>query len=190
MSSFYQYLGLLPEHWLAFMSAGPFLADRLITWFWPWGRKKLDALPRRRLIFIWLIVVGVFWSGFAAWNDEHQARVNAEQSASRSGASALSPPQTKLLRLLGKYQEQFSVHKLIVGRDGSLYFDGDQDKGKDVNFVRELFGKIDPIRLANFEDLMESMPPEYVRFFPEMRLDSPFVVGITEAGSTYLRSHP
>jgi hypothetical protein len=54
------------------MSAGPFLADRLITWFWPWGRQKLDALPHRRQVFLWLMVAGVFWSGFLAWRDEKQ----------------------------------------------------------------------------------------------------------------------
>ena len=38
LSEFYIYLSLLPTHWLAFMSAGPFLLDQLISWFWPSGR--------------------------------------------------------------------------------------------------------------------------------------------------------
>ena len=60
------------------MSAGPFLADRLATWFCPWCRQTLDSLPHRRQIFLWLIVAGVFWSGFAAWREEHRTRVDAE----------------------------------------------------------------------------------------------------------------
>ena len=36
---------------------------------------------------------------------------------------------------------------------------------------------------------MESMPIDYLRVFPEMRWDSPFVVGVTEAGSNYIRNH-
>ena len=60
------------------MSAGPFLADRLITWLWPWGRRQLDALPHRRQIFLWIIVIGVFWSGFSAWREERGSRLAAE----------------------------------------------------------------------------------------------------------------
>jgi hypothetical protein len=75
LSDFYNYLAILREHWLAFMSAGPFLVDRLITWFWPWGRYKLDTFPHRRQIFLWFIVFGVFWAGFSAWRDEHQVRL-------------------------------------------------------------------------------------------------------------------
>jgi hypothetical protein len=80
VSDLYIYLVLLRDHWLTFMSAGPFLADRLITWFWPWGRRKLDNLPQRRQIFVWLIVLGVFWSGFSAWREEKTAREAAEQT--------------------------------------------------------------------------------------------------------------
>jgi len=76
------------------MSAGPFLADRLITWLWPWGRRFLDGFPHRRQIFVWLIVLGVFWAGFAAWKDEHQARLVAGK-----------PPLDPLML----YQDGFSV---------------------------------------------------------------------------------
>lgn len=60
------------------MSARPFLVDRLITWLWPWGRRQLEALPHRRQIFIWLVVIGVFWSSFSVWRQERDERVSVE----------------------------------------------------------------------------------------------------------------
>jgi hypothetical protein len=74
LSDFPTYLDALRGHLLAFLSAGPFLIDRLITWFWPWGRKKLDAFPHRRSLFLWVIIVGIFYAGFLAWRDEHDAK--------------------------------------------------------------------------------------------------------------------
>src|SRR5262249_54453813 len=35
----------------------------------------IHSLPQRQQIFLWLIVLGVFWAGFSAWRDEHQARL-------------------------------------------------------------------------------------------------------------------
>jgi hypothetical protein len=36
---------------------------------------------------------------------------------------------------------------------------------------------------------MESMPAEYVRFIPETRMDSPFVVLVTEEGMRFLQGN-
>jgi hypothetical protein len=77
------------------MSAGPFLADRLITWFWPWGRKQLDNWRHRRQIFLWLIIIGVFWAGFSAWREERDQRLTAEAArdqAQRDLSSSRSTP--------------------------------------------------------------------------------------------------
>jgi hypothetical protein len=102
-----------------------------------------------------------------------------------------SPVQIRLLSLIEKYQQQFATKKLIIGRDGGLYFDDDPKKGNDINLARDVYGYIDPIRLTNFQDLMEEMPIEYLRFLPESRLGNPFVVNITEMGSRYLKAaHP
>src|SRR5271166_760986 len=40
----------------------------------------------------------------------------------------LTPAQEQLLSLIAKYQGRFVVSKLIVGRDGKLYFDGQPEK--------------------------------------------------------------
>ncbi len=43
--------------------------------------------------------------------------------------------------------------------------------------------------LAKFEELVDDMPTEYVRLYPEFRMGSPFVLGITREGSLYLHGH-
>jgi len=101
----------------------------------------------------------------------------------------LAPVQERLLELLVKYQRQFATHKLVVSRvNGGLHFDGEPEKGADINLIQELYGEGDEAaRAAQFEELMESMPTEYVRFYGETRLDNPFVVSVTEPGMAYLR---
>jgi hypothetical protein len=58
MADFYGYLHALFVHWLWLMSAGPFLADRLISWLWPYGRKRLDGFvgEKRRRISLWFMI--------------------------------------------------------------------------------------------------------------------------------------
>jgi len=97
------------------------------------------------------------------------------------------PPQERLLGLLADYQRQYAADKLIVGRNGRLYFDNDQNKGKEVSLLRDLYGSDDLTNQRTFERLVESMPPEYLRLLPEMRWDSPFVISVTEAGLRYLK---
>jgi hypothetical protein len=79
------------------------------------------------------------------------------------------------------------VTKLIIGQDGNLYFDDEPMKGKNINFIMELYGSNASADQKNFVALTESLPLEYIRFFPEMRWDSPFVVSVTEQGIRYMR---
>ena len=104
----------------------------------------------------------------------------------------LAPEQERTLELLVKYQKKFATNKLIIGRKtGKLHFDGDPEKGKEISLVHELYGVGigDVARAAQFEKLLESMPPDYVRFYGESRFDNPFVISVTEAGMKYLRSN-
>lgn len=115
--------------------------------------------------------------------------INNIQSSLPS-AKILSPSQERLLTLIADYQRKYASNKLIISRtDGRLVFDGNPDKGKEVSLVRDLYGAIDSGKEKEFVELMESMPIDYLRVFPEMRWDSPFVVGVTEAGSNYIRNH-
>ena len=49
-------------------------------------------------------------------------------------------------------------------------------------------GGEDVARASQFEKLLESMPPEYIRFYSESRFDNPFVISVTESGMRYLRT--
>ncbi len=61
-------------------AGGLFGLDAFAQRNWEWLRQRLDRIPpttRRRLEFAALIVA-FFYSGFAAWSDEHAARLAAE----------------------------------------------------------------------------------------------------------------
>jgi hypothetical protein len=142
----------------------------------------------------WILIFGgpligllwLFWTSSAT--TQPPQKVISKPTASDISGPTLTPSQEQLLSLIAKYQRIFTATKLIIGRDGSLYFDGEPAKGRDVNFVTELFGSPEPSAQKNFVDLMESIPQEYIRFFPEMRWNSPFVVAVTERGMKYLRN--
>lgn len=100
----------------------------------------------------------------------------------------MSPLQERLLEVLAQYQRRFAASKLVVDRkDGKLYFDDAPSKGAGLSVVADLYGTEAPKRQAEFERLVESMPPEYLRILPEARWDNPFVVSVTEQGMRYLR---
>jgi hypothetical protein len=79
MALILDYLKALFPHWLSLMSAGPFLADRLITWLCPKWRRWLDSFPKRRAFGLWIIVIGMFSAGYLAWKDERIARFRIQQ---------------------------------------------------------------------------------------------------------------
>ena len=104
---------------------------------------------------------------------------------------ALSPEQERLLGLLADYHKQFAATKLVVGREtGVLHFDADRERGHGISLITDLYGEAQrEARASDFERLMESLPPLYVRFYSEMRMGSPFVASVTDEGIKYLRSN-
>lgn len=118
-----------------------------------------------------------------------QGHVIINQGGSLASADpVMTPVQERLLEILAKYQRKFAASKLVVGRkDGKLHFDDDPAKAAGLSVVADLYGSETPARQAEFERLVESMPPEYLRLIPESRWDSPFVVSVTEKGMTHLR---
>jgi hypothetical protein len=117
--------------------------------------------------------------------------VSAQPTGGNPGPTQLSiltPPQERLLQVLVSLQRRYASSKLVIGRHGqSIHFDDDPNRGSRVSVVQELFGATEVDRGSEFERLMESMPPDFVRVFPESRWDSPFVVGVTDRGMEYLR---
>lgn len=102
---------------------------------------------------------------------------------------ALSPLQERLLELLVQYQKRFAATKLVISRrTGRPHFDNEPQKAAGASLMRDLYGSEDPQRASEFEKLMESMPPEYIRLLGEARLDNPFVASVTGEGMRYLRT--
>ena len=65
-------------------------------------------------------------------------------------------------------------------------FDDDPKRGSGISFVKDLSGEVTSHNAGRFEELVQSIPAEYLRLIPETRLDSSFVLSITEAGAEYL----
>jgi len=77
MSEFGAYVAALFANLLPVLGAGPFLIDRLITWFWPRARKWLDNHPQRRQIYSGIFLLSLFFAGFYAWKGEHDKYMSA-----------------------------------------------------------------------------------------------------------------
>jgi hypothetical protein len=71
MSEFGAYIAALFIHLVPVLGAGPFLIDRLITWFWQRGRSWLDQHPQRRRIYLGCFLFSLVIAGFTAWKAEH-----------------------------------------------------------------------------------------------------------------------
>lgn len=99
----------------------------------------------------------------------------------------LLPAQQRLLELVAGYQKQFAANRLIVARsDGRLHFDGDPSRGSSVSLVAQLFGVVSPHNAGRFEELVQNMPPEFMRVTAEARWGNPFVLSVTDAGMAQL----
>lgn len=92
------------DHWWWFMTSGPFLLDDVLKRLL--GERHaayLTRIPRsvRRNFEIALMVFGVFFAGFLAFQDEHNARVRAEndhvRGVNRLSAARLEVPDVGLL---------------------------------------------------------------------------------------------
>ncbi|MGH6889414.1 MAG: hypothetical protein ACREHF_09480 [Rhizomicrobium sp.] len=105
------------------------------------------------------------------------------------GTPIVSPAQEKLLSVIAGHQRQFAAKKLIIDRKiGRLYFDEDRERGKGILIIAEMFGENAPDGERRLEELMYSIPTEYLRLLPEGRLGDPYVVAITDAGLRYVKN--
>jgi hypothetical protein len=175
---------------LPFLSVGAAAtwAASALSWYWHWFR-WLGVIYA--VLFSWTLLTlliicvrALLWQG----RSRHRSIPRPVAEGGTTEAPILSPSQENLLALLAKYQRQYTTHKLIIsGSKGTLHFDGQPERGKDVHLFIEMFGSDSPESSLKFEILMDSMPAAFVTRIPESRLDSPFVVALTEAGLRYLR---
>jgi hypothetical protein len=76
------FLAVLPKWWAIVSAFALFGLDPIIRAYWPWGARQLDRLSHqtRTRIEIAIVIAAVFYAGFSAWSDEHEARIAAEQA--------------------------------------------------------------------------------------------------------------
>jgi hypothetical protein len=78
------YFKSFQDQWLWSLAFGPFTIDEIVRRYCPWlWEKRLIWKPRnRKRIEIFIIILGVFFAGFFAWQGEHETRLHAEQNKS------------------------------------------------------------------------------------------------------------
>ncbi len=148
--------------------------------------------PRAAIVAMATIGAIVFGGGWWLIGKQYEkakaAAATAIAATQPPMQTILMPAQERLLDVIAKHQREFAANKLVIGRrTGVLHFDDDKTRGVSVNLLHDVFGSEDAANGPRFEQLMESMPPEYLRLLPEMRWDSPFVVTVTEGGIRYLQ---
>jgi hypothetical protein len=123
MGTFYLYLGAVAGHWLAFMSAGPFVVDQFLQWLSPSVKEKMDAKlqPRvRRRIEVALMIIGVFLAGFFAFQDERDARLAAEHKASSASSASRLEVSTVAMDVESPQKADHYILKLSIINKGAL----------------------------------------------------------------------
>jgi hypothetical protein len=111
-------------------------------------------------------------------------------SSSSSPAVVLTAEQEAMLRAIDALQVQFAAAKLILLRNGDVMGYGETAKPLGRNLVADVLKESPPPSEQSHErfvKLIESIPAQYLRLFPETRFGNPFVVSMTEDGRRYLR---
>jgi hypothetical protein len=105
MGGFFLYISALgPKVW-GIVSAGALLGlDPFIRAQWPWGAKQLDRIPPRvrRGLELALLAIAIFYAGFSAWHDDHEALTKAttELNAVKGERDSVKADRDEARRLL------------------------------------------------------------------------------------------
>jgi hypothetical protein len=82
MAEFYEYCGSFLSHWWPLVSAGAFFGiDEVAKRHWSWLNTYLDTISarKRRSCEVVAIILAIFWSGYAAWDEERINLLNSEK---------------------------------------------------------------------------------------------------------------
>ena len=75
-AAFYEYFGRFFENWFLYMTAGPFVTDEILLRLCPNIRGRIGqwvSNKARRRIEVTLLLIGVFYAGFAPFKEERDA---------------------------------------------------------------------------------------------------------------------
>jgi len=160
--------------------------------------KRLSRRPRRRphprYLYAAVLGLAALLAALAAYRymrtrpNGHPASEMQRATSGDKAAPAVTNRQEKFLRAIYDIQTKFRVSKLIVDRTGEVALYGEKPRSRNINIAAGIVdeGATQNDRTAALVELIESIPLEYLRIYTETRVDSPFVVSVTEAGIAYL----
>ncbi|WP_026607950.1 hypothetical protein [Methylocapsa acidiphila] len=96
MYNMYLYLQSFLMHLWPLLTAGSFWGfGSLAHTYWPWAKRQLDRVPSSMYQTLTLnaFILAFFYSGFAVWSDEHEARIKSEEVFQRIPTRMLKPSQ-------------------------------------------------------------------------------------------------
>ena len=127
----------------------------------------------------WLWIIGVV-CGIAIFSYKLGYKSGVSQSSSSKQEitlEQLNHNQISLVREIWKYQKSNKLNKIVISRDGFI-FDDVEKKKTTINLADRVLGnRGDQFR---FERLILSIPVYFLKQIPKTRLDSSYVVTISE----------
>ncbi|GEM_PF-6398615 len=95
----------------------------------------------------------------------------------------IEPEALRLLAYIYQLQVKYDLHKVIIGKDGSVG-NGLNGIKEDINVIKEFFklNEVNESSKVAFEKVVLKIPVTYLRNIPETRLGSPYVLAITPEG--------
>lgn len=132
---------------------------------------------------------------FAGFTQKEVAEEITQTSNSITARHYILPPQSeKLLSLIHKWQGASGSTKLIVSYDGSIFFKEKAKREKHrINLIEQLFDIEHPdletgrsSHWDEFENLLVTIPAEFIRVLPTNLVGCAYTVTITQKGIEYL----
>lgn len=120
MGDAYLYFKDIFAHWWPLVSAGSLLGiEEFSERYWPWASKWLKKIPdrTRSRSKAGALVVAALYSGYLAWNDEHQALLKATAPAAIPSKEAFDTLSGDLIEARAKINAQ---EKLIASQQQEL----------------------------------------------------------------------
>ncbi len=152
---------------------------------------KFNKNLSKNIIILIGIIVGAISLFFTIYGQSIK-EIKKNHSITNYQNQILNPQEEKLLSLIYKYQKESGLNKLIISRDGFVYFEGkDKDEQKRINLIGELYNINSDFktRSKEFESIILNISEKFLKLIPESRLDSPYVVTITEEGIRYIKNN-
>lgn len=131
-----------------------------------------------------LLIIGAF---IGVYIQNHFGTEKIQQSIKDNPTVVLLPNEEKLLSTLYKYQKQFALDYLMIGKDGTLFLKNNNSR---INIIEETYAidSPDSNHIEKFESLMDNIDQDYLKKpNSEAGMDVAYKVQVTQKGIEYLQ---